>query len=138
MVTGFFADDHAATGLQITAMSFGYKYGIPLDSDLVFDVRFLPNPYYLEHLRTQTGNDEPVRDYVLSFELTGEFIERFFGLIGFLIPLYRKEGKTSLMVAIGCTGGMHRSVTLVNQLGVFLTENDHRVIVYHRDISRAT
>jgi UPF0042 nucleotide-binding protein len=136
MVTGLFAGDEAALGLQITVMSFGFKYGIPLDSDLVFDVRFLPNPYYLESLRNLTGNDGPVRDYVLSFDLTGEFVSKFFDLIKFLLPLYLKEGKTSLTIAIGCTGGKHRSVTLVNHLGAFLSENNNRSIVYHRDIEK--
>ncbi|MCL2766809.1 MAG: RNase adapter RapZ [Peptococcaceae bacterium] len=136
MIIEQFSDDDASSGMQITAISFGFKYGIPLDSDLVFDVRFLPNPYYLEHLRKLTGNDTAVRDYVFSFDLAGQFIEKFFDLLKFLIPLYVKEGKTSLMIAVGCTGGMHRSVALINRLGVLLSETSDRVSVHHRDIGR--
>lgn len=136
MVIDLFSDDEEDSGLQITVISFGYKYGIPLDSDLVFDVRFLPNPYYQEHLRLHTGNDAVVRDYVFSFDLTGQFIDKFFDLLKFLIPQYKKEGKTSLMIAIGCTGGMHRSVALVNSLAVLLNETSGRITVHHRDMGR--
>ena len=136
MVIDLFADDEASSGLQITVTSFGYKYGIPLDSDLVFDVRFLPNPYYLKELRLLTGNEEAVRDYVFGFDLTGVFMEKLFDLFNFLIPQYLKEGKTSLTIAIGCTGGRHRSVALANRLGDLLTELSGRVTVLHRNIEK--
>lgn len=102
--------------LSITVISFGYKYGLPKDSDLVFDVRFLPNPHYIDHLRNFTGNDKSVQDYVMSFETTSEFLDKLFDMLKFLLPLYIKEGKSSLVIAIGCTGGKHRSVTISNYL----------------------
>lgn len=120
----------------ITVVSFGYKYGIPIDSDLVIDVRFLPNPFYIEELRPLTGNDSRVQNYVIDSDVTREFIAKFFGFIDFLIPQYIEEGKTSLMIAIGCTGGKHRSVTLANRLEEFLIQKNYRVAVRHRDISR--
>jgi UPF0042 nucleotide-binding protein len=103
----------------------------------VIDVRFLPNPYYQNNLRSFTGNDAVVREYVNSFPLTSEFMEKFSDLIQFLIPQYSKEGKTTLMIAIGCTGGMHRSVALANRLGEILSDKDFRVTVRHRDINRS-
>ena len=137
MVTELFTVESDTTGLQITVTSFGFKYGIPLDSDMVIDVRFLPNPYYQEHMRTLTGNDPVVRDYVFGFELTEIFMDKFSDLVQFLIPQYLKEGKTSLMIAIGCTGGMHRSVALANRLGELLAESSGRVNVRHQHIDRA-
>ncbi|MCG9967580.1 RNase adapter RapZ [Pelotomaculum terephthalicicum JT] len=137
VINGIFADNACASGLHITVISFGFKYGIPLDSDLVFDVRFLPNPYYQSNLRPFTGNDAVVREYVFSFPLTSEFMEKFSDLVQFLIPQYSKEGKTTLMIAVGCTGGMHRSVTLANRLGEILSEKNFRVTVRHRDINRS-
>jgi UPF0042 nucleotide-binding protein len=120
--------------LFITVMSFGYKNGIPLDADLVMDVRFLPNPFYVPELRHLTGNDPAVQQHVCSSEVTGEFKTKFSGLIEYLIPHYKKEGKATLMIAIGCTGGMHRSVTLANWLGDFLRDQHYKVAVRHRDI----
>lgn len=137
VINGIFADGASASGLHITVISFGFKYGIPLDSDLVFDVRFLPNPYYQSNLRPFTGNDAVVRDYVFSSPLTSEFMEKFSDLAQFLIPQYSKEGKTTLMIAVGCTGGMHRSVALANRLGEILSEKNFRVTVRHRDINRS-
>jgi len=137
VINGIFADSAGAYGLHITVVSFGFKYGIPLDSDLVIDVRFLPNPYYQPALRAFTGNDAAVREFVFNSQLTSEFMERFAGLIEFLIPQYSKEGKTTLMIAIGCTGGMHRSVALANRLGEILREKNFRVTVRHRDINRS-
>lgn len=122
--------------LSITVLSFGFKYGIPLDSDLVIDVRFLPNPHYIPELKPLTGNDLKVQHYVLESEATKEFMERFFGLVEFLIPHYIKEGKTSITIAIGCTGGQHRSVTLANKLGEILisrNNTDYKTNVRHRD-----
>ncbi|OPY55736.1 MAG: glmZ(sRNA)-inactivating NTPase [Pelotomaculum sp. PtaU1.Bin035] len=136
VISGIFADSADTSGLHITVISFGFKYGIPLDSDMVIDVRFLPNPYYQSALRHYTGNDAVVREFVFSSRLTGEFMEKFAGLVEFLIPQYSKEGKTTLLIAIGCTGGMHRSVALANRLGEILVEKDFRVTVRHRDINR--
>jgi len=121
----------------INVVSFGYKYGIPLDADLVIDVRFLPNPYYLPELRGLTGNDPAVKDYVFKFSQTVEFMESFNHLIEFLIPYYIEEGKTTLTIAIGCTGGMHRSVAIANRLGELLAGKNYRVTVRHRDVNKA-
>ncbi|MBE3581829.1 MAG: RNase adapter RapZ [Thermoanaerobacteraceae bacterium] len=120
--------------LTITVESFGYKYGIPLDADLVLDVRFLPNPYYVPALRPFTGHDRCVADFVLDSPVTSEFIARFMDLMHFLIPHYVKEGKSHLVIAIGCTGGQHRSVTLANTIGELLKGPNRKVIVKHRDV----
>lgn len=131
-----FADSADARGLYITVMSFGYKFGIPLDSDLVFDVRFLPNPHYVPELQPQTGNDQAVCDYVFNSTLTVDFMEKFTDFVEFLLPQYIKEGKTTLTIAIGCTGGKHRSVALSNRLSDILREKDYRATVRHRDVNR--
>ena len=102
--------------LFVTILSFGFKYGIPADSDLVFDVRFLPNPYYVEGLSAKTGNDKEIQDYVLQFKEAHEFLDKLEDMINFLIPNYIAEGKNQLVISIGCTGGKHRSVTLANEL----------------------
>ena len=111
-----FQENKHYNSLMISVTSFGFKYGIPSDADLVFDVRFLPNPYYIDELKHQTGNDKPVQDYVKSFPQTKEFMDKLVDMITFLIPNYVKEGKNQLVIAIGCTGGRHRSVTLANEL----------------------
>lgn len=121
--------------LVITVESFGFKYGIPIDADLVFDVRFLPNPYYIEELKHYSGNDIPVRDYVLKWSETVEFIKKVDDLLEFLIPYYIKEGKARLVIAVGCTGGRHRSVTIANSIYEKLKENGHTVLITHRDLS---
>ena len=113
---GIFFDDKNFKNLFVTVLSFGFKYGIPADADLVFDVRFLPNPYYIEELKHLTGNDKPVQDYVKKAPETTEFLEKIDDLLKFLLPNYVKEGKNSLVIAIGCTGGKHRSVTLANEI----------------------
>lgn len=135
-IAAIYADNTNTSRLHITVISFGYKYGIPLDSDLVFDVRFLPNPHYDPTLRPLSGNDRVIRDYVFGSPLTGDFMEKFQDFIEFLIPQYVKEGKTTLMIAIGCTGGMHRSVVLANRLGEILETRDLPVTVRHRDIKK--
>ena len=123
--------------LYISVLSFGFKYGIPAEADLVFDVRFLPNPYYIEELKPQTGNDKGVQDYVMSFPETGIFLDKLTDMIQFLIPNYIKEGKYRLVIAIGCTGGKHRSVTLANKLYERLKAEGHYGIkLYHRDVPR--
>lgn len=124
--------------LAITAVSFGYKYGIPLDADLVIDVRFLPNPHYEPQLQPLTGLEEAVKDYVFEAPITGEFLSHLQNLFDFLIPQYIREGKTTLTLAIGCTGGKHRSVVLANWLGAQLRERNHRIVVRHRDLGRDT
>jgi len=121
-------------GLIINIMSFGFKYGIPLDSDMVFDVRFLPNPYYVENLKKFSGVDEGVKNYVMQWPAAVEFMSKLTDMVEFLIPHFIKEGKSQLVIAIGCTGGRHRSVTMVNMLSQKLKANNHRVIVEHRDI----
>lgn len=122
------------TQLIITVLSFGFKYGIPLDSDLVFDVRFLPNPYYIPELKKYSGNDEPVRDYVMVFEETIEFIDKLEDMLKFLVPNYLKEGKRQLILSIGCTGGRHRSVTIANTIFENLKNCGYKVNIDHRDI----
>lgn len=111
-----FVQNEEYNSLMITLLSFGFKNGIPSDADLVFDVRFLPNPFYLEELKAKTGNDKEVRDYVMSFQESVEFLDKLEDMVQFLIPNYIKEGKNRLVIAIGCTGGQHRSVTLANEL----------------------
>lgn len=122
------------TKLMITVLSFGFKYGIPVDSDLVFDVRFLPNPYYIPELKQYSGNEKPVRDYVLDYEGTTVFIEKLQDMLDFLIPNYKKEGKRQLIVSIGCTGERHRSVAISNKIYELLEQKGHCVNIDHRDI----
>ena len=120
------------TGFRIEILSFGFKYGLPIDADIVMDVRFLPNPHYIPELRPLTGKDEPVYEYVMSFPETEEFYQQFSTLLQTIMPGYVKEGKSSLTVAIGCTGGHHRSVALSERIGAVLAE-DYRVNITHRD-----
>lgn len=132
-----FVENGSFKNLMVTVLSFGFKYGIPQDADLVFDVRFLPNPYYIEELRPLSGNDHPVSDYVMSFELAHEFSDKLEDMVRFLIPNYITEGKTQLVIAVGCTGGKHRSVTLANELYRRLGENEeYGIRVEHRDIEK--
>lgn len=135
-IAAMFGGEQEERGLNITVMSFGYKYGIPMDADLIFDVRFLPNPHYIEELRPMTGNDKQIQDYVLDSAISRTFMRKFSGLIKFLLPHYIKEGKTSLVVAIGCTGGRHRSVTLTNKLSDMLATKKFNVNKRHRDIDK--
>ena len=120
--------------LRCEIMSFGYKRGIPRESDLVLDVRFLPNPFYMKEIRAFTGLEAPVRDFVLGKEETQGFLARLYGMVDYLVPLYRKEGKRRLMIAIGCTGGAHRSVAISEALGEHLRDAGQVVSVTHRDI----
>lgn len=120
----------------VNVVSFGFKYGIPRDADLVFDVRFLPNPYYDLELRPYTGNDEPIRDFVMQFDVAKEFLNKTVDLLEFLIPNYIKEGKNGLVIAVGCTGGKHRSVTLANGIYKELEPTPYSVKVDHRDIHK--
>lgn len=121
--------------LSITVLSFGFKYGIPVDSDLVFDVRFIPNPFYIPDLKPFSGNDEPVRNYVLSQTETQGFLSRIEDMLKFLIPNYVKEGKRQLIVAIGCTGGRHRSVAIANEINMKLNASGFKSSIDHRDVN---
>ncbi len=128
-----FVDRAEYKGIVIDVMSFGFKYGIPEDADLVFDVRFLPNPFYVEELKGLTGMDKPVSDYVKKWKQTGEFTQKLTDMIDFLIPYYIEEGKAQLVIAIGCTGGKHRSVTLAEDLYEHLQKSNLKTIKHHRD-----
>lgn len=132
-----FAQNRPFKNMVVTVLSFGFKYGIPSDADLVFDVRFLPNPYYVEELKTKTGNEKEVQEYVMNCSQAGEFLDKLGDMITFLIPNYVIEGKNQLVIAIGCTGGKHRSVTLANKLyEVLKCEEEYKVKIEHRDILR--
>jgi UPF0042 nucleotide-binding protein len=122
--------------LSISVTSFGFKYGIPVEADLVFDVRFLPNPFYVEELRSKTGLDEPVRDYVFSCGETGEFMEHLKGMVSFLLPHFVEEGKSALVIAVGCTGGRHRSVAITRALAEYIRELGYGAGENHRDMTR--
>lgn len=123
--------------LYVTILSFGFKYGIPTDADLIFDVRFMPNPYYVDTLKYKTGDDVEVQKFVMNSEVSWQFLDKLSDLLDFLIPNYIKEGKTQLVIGIGCTGGKHRSVTIVNELYDKLKKNsDIGVNIEHRDINR--
>lgn len=131
-----FVENEAYNNLIVTVMSFGYKYGIPRDSDLVLDVRFLPNPYYDLELRPQTGNDKPVSDFVENCDEYRQFIEKLENMVDFLLPLYKREGKNQLVISIGCTGGKHRSVTVANALAKYMEKSSYTTRLYHRDITK--
>ena len=131
-----FVDDREFSNIMISVLSFGFKYGIPADADLVFDVRFLPNPYYVDELKHQTGNDKPVYDYVMKSEDAGIFLKQLYDMLVFLIPRYIAEGKNQLVVAIGCTGGKHRSVTITNALYEKMKDLEYSIKAEHRDVDR--
>ncbi len=136
-ITSLYALDGKQENILITLVAFGFKYGIPLDADLVFDVRFLPNPHYVEHLRPLTGNDEEVKEYVWKWAVTHKFFQKLTDLIDFLVPCYIKEGKPQLVIAIGCTGGKHRSVVVAAELEKILKGKNYSVISECRDINKA-
>lgn len=123
--------------INVTIISFGFKYGLPMDADLVFDVRFLPNPFYIESLKELTGDERPVQDYVMKWQVTKRFNSKLYDLIEFLLPYYISEGKSNLVIAIGCTGGKHRSVTLTTKLAEHLRIKGYSVSIDHRDIKAA-
>ncbi len=132
-----FVENQDYKNLFVTILSFGFKYGIPSDSDIVMDVRFLPNPYYVDGLRAKTGNDKEIQDYVMQFEDAQVFLDKLEDLVKFLIPHYIEEGKNQLVISIGCTGGKHRSVTLANELYKRLqSEKDYGLKIEHRDIAK--
>ena len=135
-ITELFGSRSAGSQITLSVTSFGYKYGILMDADLVMDVRFLPNPYYVEGLRELTGTDERVKKFVLGHEVTRSFITQFIQLLKFLLPHYIAEGKTHLGIAIGCTGGQHRSVVIAIEIGEALGEMGYPVLVKHRDLTK--
>ena len=132
-ISKIYANGEVNNNLTISVVSFGFKHGIPSDSDLVFDVRFLPNPYYVEELRNKTGDDQEVRDYVMDSEISHQFYDKLLDMINFLVPQYIKEGKHHLVISIGCTGGRHISVTICNLISDELMKQDYRVVKKHRD-----
>ena len=135
-INRIFLENQKFESLIITVCSFGFKYGIPVDSDLVFDVRFLPNPFYIQELKELTGNDAPVSNYVMNFEESNVFLDKLTDMLEFLIPQYIKEGKNQLIISIGCTGGKHRSVTLANALYEKLYKKNHNILLKHNDIEK--
>ena len=135
-VIEIFVSNRPFDNLTITIFSFGFKNGMPIDADLVFDVRFIPNPFYIEELKPQTGNDLPVQQYVMSHEVAQVFLSKLTNMLDYLLPFYIKEDKNQLIIAIGCTGGKHRSVTLANKLYDHMKDNNHNVIINHRDVDK--
>ncbi len=132
-----FVEDQCFKNLIVTVQSFGFKYGVPADSDLVIDVRFIPNPYYVPELRPLTGNDEAIYDFVMAQPQSGVFLQKFTDMLDFLLPNYVNEGKNQLVISIGCTGGKHRSVVMANEIFRWLgTHCDYGVRIEHRDIER--
>lgn len=127
---------HASQQMVIRIMSFGFKYGPNREADLLFDVRCFPNPYYVPELKYHTGLESCVREYVLKDEVTRGFVTRLYDMIDYLLPLYKKESKSELVVAIGCTGGKHRSVTIAENLGAYLISKGNKVVISHRDITK--
>lgn len=123
-------------GLSVNVISFGFKHGIPLEADLVFDVRFMPNPYYISDLREKTGLDQAVSDYVFSFQQTRDFLAKLEDLLAFTLPLYSEEGKTVLVIAVGCTGGHHRSVAVTRALTEYISRLGYQATENHRDMTR--
>ena len=133
---GYFSAETEKGKMLVSVTSFGFKHGLPLEADLVFDVRFMPNPFYIETLRFQTGLDQEVSDYVFSFQQTKDYLKRLEDLLSFSLPLYAEEGKTGLVIAVGCTGGHHRSVAVTHALAEFVRQLGYPVAESHRDISR--
>ncbi|OUQ22512.1 RNase adaptor protein RapZ [Flavonifractor sp. An135] len=132
-----FGDGKEERAMTVNVISFGFKYGIPIEADLVFDVRFLPNPFYLAELRHQTGLDEPVRSFLFRYQQTLDFMSHLESLLSFLLPLYLAEGKTVLVIAIGCTGGQHRSVALTRAVADFVRQKGYPASENHRDMTRS-
>ena len=131
-----FASDNAEAATEITLMSFGYKHGVPIDADIMLDVRFLPNPFFVPELKEFTGNDQPVITFLETNQEVTDTVARFTSLLDYLLPLYRREGKSYVTIAIGCTGGKHRSVYTANELGKHLNRQGHHAHVMHRDVKK--
>ena len=135
-ITNIFEDDDTTPQMVITVVSFGFKYGLPVDCDLVYDVRFIPNPFYMKELKAQSGRDEEVKNFVLSHPETNIFIDKTVDMLDFLIPYYKREGKSQLLIAVGCTGGRHRSVCISESLFDILKKKNYAVTMDHRDIEK--
>ena len=129
--------ESAVTAMSVSVISFGFKYGIPMEADLVFDVRFLPNPYYIAELRELTGLDEGVRSFIFGYQQTKDFMDHLESLMGFLLPQYVEEGKTALVIGVGCTGGKHRSVAVTRALADYIRQKGYNAAENHRDMTRA-
>lgn len=132
----YYLDPLKGNKITINLISFGYRYGLPSDADMALDVRFLPNPYFYEDLKKYNGNDSRVREYVLKWDDTLHFLDKIYSLLSFLIPRYEKEGKTYLTIAVGCTGGRHRSVVILNRISEYLSEKGYSININHRDMER--
>ena len=137
LIQRYYLSPSSGKRLVVNLTSFGYRYGLPPDADIILDVRFLPNPYFVKDLSDLDGNDKEVEDYVLGWDESRQFVDVLFKLVAFLTPLYEKEGKTYLNVGIGCTGGRHRSVVIINQLSRYFADRDYQVNLSHRDIKKA-
>ncbi len=137
-IKGLFGEQNAGTPFNITVLSFGFKYGLPTDADMVFDVRFLPNPFYVEELKYKSGNTKEVAEYVGKWPIARRFLLKLEDMVDFLMPQFIKEGKAQTVIAIGCTGGMHRSVFIANKLADMLRTQGYKVQVEHRDIAKNT
>ncbi len=135
-ILSLFGDQNSRNGLNVNVQSFGFKHGIPLEADLVFDVRFMPNPYYVEELKHKTGLDRAVQDFVFSFQQTNDFLKQLEAMLSFLLPLYAEEGKSVLVGAMGCPGGHHRSVAIAHEIANAIAKEGYQVTENHRDISR--
>jgi UPF0042 nucleotide-binding protein len=136
-VLHLFGNDTPDSVLSVSVLSFGFKYGLPIEADLVFDVRFLPNPYYIPSMRDLTGLDEEVRTFLYSYQQTHDFLRHLQRLLGFLLPQYVQEGKVNLTIAVGCTGGRHRSVEIARTVAEFVRQKGYRALATHRDIDNA-
>ena len=132
-----FEGDQPQRAMVVNIQSFGFKYGLPVDADLVFDVRFLPNPYYMAELRPKSGLMPEVRDFIFSYQQTQDYMQKLEDLLAFSLPLYFEEGKTSLVIAVGCTGGRHRSVAVAKEIGEYVAKRGYPTVVNHRDIGRS-
>lgn len=136
LIQRYYLDPLKGDRITINLISFGFRYGLPSDADMALDVRFLPNPYFFKDLKNHDGNDSRVKEFVLKWDDTAHFLSKLYELLSFLVPRYEKEGKTYLTIAVGCTGGRHRSVVILNQLAEYLSGKDYSVNVNHRDINR--
>ncbi|HQB14988.1 MAG TPA: RNase adapter RapZ, partial [Syntrophales bacterium] len=137
VIQRIFLSPGAEKRLIIHVTSFGYRYGLPVDADIVLDVRFLPNPYFVDSLKKNDGHHPAVRDYILASDEGRRFIEKLFALMSFLLPLYEKEGKVRLHIALGCTGGKHRSVAMANELAAYFSDKGYNIQANHRDIGKS-
>ena len=129
-------EEQPERAMVVNVLSFGFKYGIPLDADLVLDVRFLPNPYYIAELKPKSGLTPEVRDFIFAYQQTQDYLQKLEDLLAYTLPLYFEEGKTGLVIAVGCTGGRHRSVAVAKEIGDFVMKRGYPTVVNHRDIAR--